>query len=102
MHRIFKDVKGVSYFQDDSLMHAKDQEEHDKLFHTVLARLKENGLTVQRDKCKFNQTAVDYLGHTVTPDWIKPKRALLQLWSTLRRHKTRNNYVHFLVMRIYV
>ena len=59
MHKIFKDVKGVSYFQDDILIHAKDQEEHDQLLHTVLTRLKENGLTVQRDKCKFNQTTVD-------------------------------------------
>ena len=33
--------------------------------------------TVQRDKCKFNQTAVDYLGHTVTPDGIKPKESLV-------------------------
>ena len=77
MHKIFKDVKGVSYFQDDILIHAKDQEEHDTLLHTVLAHLKENGLTVQRDKCKFNQTAVHYLGHTVTPDKIKTKESLI-------------------------
>ena len=77
MHKIFKDVKGVSYFQDDILIHAKDQEEHDKLLHTVFARIKENGLTVQRDKCKFNQSAVDYLGHTVTPDGIKPRESLV-------------------------
>ena len=76
MHKIFKDIEGVSYFRDNILIHAKDQEEHDKVLHTVLARLKENGLTVQRDKCKFNQTAVDYLGHTVTSDRIKPKESL--------------------------
>ena len=77
MHKIFKDVKGVSYFQDDILIHTKDQEKHDKLSHTVLARLKENGLTVLWDNCKFNQTAVDYLGHTVTPDGINPKVGLV-------------------------
>ena len=77
MHKIFKEVKGVLYFQDTILIHAKDQEEHDKFLHTVLERLKENSLTVQRDKCKFNQTAVDYLGHTVTPDGIKPKESLV-------------------------
>ena len=78
VRRFFKNtVKGVLYFQDDILIHAKDHEEHDKLLHTVLARLKENGLTVQRDKCKFNQTAVDYLGHTVTPDGIKPRESLV-------------------------
>ena len=67
----------MSYFQDDILIHAKDQEEHDKLLHTVLSHLKESGLPVQRDKCKFNQTAVDYLGHTVTSDGIKPKESLV-------------------------
>ena len=30
-HKIFKDVKGVSYFQDNMLIHAKDTEENNKL-----------------------------------------------------------------------
>ena len=77
MHKIIKDIKGVPYFQDNILIHAKGQEDHDQLLHTVLAHLEENGLMVQRDKCKFNQTTVDYLGHTVTPDGIKPKESLV-------------------------
>ena len=30
-----------------------------------------------KKKCKFNQTATDYLGHTVTPDRINPKEGLV-------------------------
>ena len=39
--------------------------------------LKENGFTIKRDKCKFNQSAVDYLGHIVTPDGIKANESLV-------------------------
>ena len=45
--------------------------------YTQFLCVKENSLTVQRDKCKFNQTAVDYLGCTVTSDGIKPKESLV-------------------------
>ena len=77
MHKILKDIKGVLYLQDNILIHAKDKVEHNKLLQTVLAHLKENGLTVQQDKYNFNQTAVDSLGRTVTPDGIKPKESLV-------------------------
>ena len=52
-HKMFKDVKGVLYFQEDILIHTKDQEEHDKLLYTVLTGLKKNGLTSSGTSANF-------------------------------------------------
>ena len=78
MHTIFKDVKGVCYFQDDILIHANSQSEHDQILRTVLSKLRHHGLIVNKDKCRFGQTSVDYLGHTITPDGITPKKELVR------------------------
>ena len=78
MHTIFMDVKGVCYFQDDILIHANSQSEHDQILRIVLSKLRHHGLIVNKDKCKFGQTSVDYLGHTITPDGITPKEDLVR------------------------
>ena len=33
---------------------------------------------MNKDKCRFGQTSVDYLGHTITPDGITPKKDLVR------------------------
>ena len=70
MHTIFKDVKGVCYFQDDILIYANSQSEHDQILRMVLSKLRHHGLIVNKDKCRFGQTSVDYLSHTITSDGI--------------------------------
>ena len=50
MHTIFKDVKGVCYFQDDILIYANSQGEHDQIFRMVLSKLRDHGLIVNKDK----------------------------------------------------
>ena len=78
MHTISKDVNGVCYFQDDILIHANSQTEHDQILRIVLSKLRHHGLIVNKDKCKFGQTSVDYLGHTITTDGITPKEDLVR------------------------
>ena len=78
MHVIFKDVKGVLYFQDDILIYATSQIEHDRILRTVLTKLRLHGLNVNREKCRFSQKSVDYLGHTITSAGITPEENLVR------------------------
>ena len=50
MHTIFNDVKGVCYFQDDILIYANSQSEHDQILKMVLSKLRHHGLIVNKDK----------------------------------------------------
>ena len=96
MHTIFKDVKGVCYFQDDILIYANSQSEHDQILRIVLSKFRYHGLLVNKDKCRFGQTSVHYLSHTITPDGITPKEDLVRQLLMLLHLKANTNYVHFL------
>ena len=58
-------IPGVLCITDDVLVHGKTQEEHDERLTLVLSRLQAAGVTLNREKLKFSQTSVMFLGHMV-------------------------------------
>ena len=62
MHTLFKGVEGVCYFQDDILVYANSQSEHDQILRMVLSKLREHGHIVNKDKCRFGQTSENLFG----------------------------------------
>ena len=69
---ILGDLDGVAYQVDDILIHAKTKEEHDSILRKVLTRLSRENITLNREKCKFFQTKISFLGHTVDASGISP------------------------------
>ena len=45
-----------------------------EILEEVFQRLKENGLAIKLEKCKFGKRNVDYLGYEVSEHGIKPLR----------------------------
>lgn len=58
-------IEGVVCFVDDILVTGKNREQHFKNLEEVFKRLYECGLTIKRDKCKFLQKTVKFLGHVI-------------------------------------
>ncbi|KAJ1194973.1 hypothetical protein NDU88_004257 [Pleurodeles waltl] len=75
---LFCDMKGVEAFQDDILIHTEDEEGHLELLGRVLEVLDKRGMTVSKDKCKFMEGKIEYLGHVLTPNGIAPKDDLVR------------------------
>ena len=44
------------------IVHAPDQETHDKLLHTVMKRLSECGLALNPEKCQFTIDRLIFMG----------------------------------------
>uniref|UniRef100_A0A3P9CQ39 ribonuclease H n=1 Tax=Maylandia zebra TaxID=106582 RepID=A0A3P9CQ39_9CICH len=59
-------LKEVLVFIDDLIIFSSSLEEHEQRLKKVLLRLKEFGLKLAPEKCKFFQTSVKYLGHVVS------------------------------------
>ena len=59
-------------YLDDILVYSKSPEEHLVHLESVLQKLSDNKLFAQLPKCHFNTTSVEYLGHIVSKDGIKP------------------------------
>ena len=66
------DREGVVCLIDDILVYGRTQEEHDERLSEVLSNLQEAGLTLNKDKCKFSQTRVSFLGHIVDDCGVRP------------------------------
>ena len=68
---ILGDIEGIVCLVDDILVTGKTQEEHDLRLQRVLARLKNAGLTLGREKCEINKQSVKFLGQIVDESGVK-------------------------------
>ena len=66
------DLNGVINMSDDILVHGEDQAEHDKNLRAVLTRLRDKGLSLNRNKCEFNKKKVAFYGYVFSSDGISP------------------------------
>ncbi|KAK8777013.1 hypothetical protein V5799_029642, partial [Amblyomma americanum] len=68
-------VPGVKAYLDDILISGCNAEEHAERLETVLSRLQKAQLRVNKDKCEFNQTSVEFLGHRIDDSGVHPSRS---------------------------
>ena len=59
-------------FIDDVLVFWKDQLEHDLRLEAALNRIQAAGITLNREKCCFNQTEMKFLGYVIDKHGIRP------------------------------
>ena len=85
MTTILEGVEGVLCHMDDVLVFGTTAEEHDQRLERVLQRLSSSGLTLNRDKCKFKVTSIEFLGHQISESGITAAQdkveAVLQMCS---------------------
>ena len=62
----------MSVYIDDILVYSRSLEEHLDHLRRVIRCLQEAGLKLKLEKCHFIRTEVEYLGHVVTPQGLKP------------------------------
>ncbi|KAL1918538.1 uncharacterized protein VTP21DRAFT_3198 [Calcarisporiella thermophila] len=62
--------KSVVVFIDDINVYSRTFDEHLEHLRAVFQRLKEHNLRLNRDKCRFGQRQLKYLGHTISAGGI--------------------------------
>ncbi|GBG82002.1 hypothetical protein CBR_g34182 [Chara braunii] len=73
----------VLIYLDDILVYSRSLDEHVEHLCTVLEWLRHAKYKANRDKCEFAQQELEYLGHYVTPQGIRPladKIEALRVW----------------------
>ena len=73
MNEILAGLDGVIVYLDDVLVFGKDQQEHDMRLEKVLCRLSENGVRLNCGKCVFATESIDFLGHHLSGNGLKPQ-----------------------------
>ncbi|XP_033229779.1 uncharacterized protein LOC117181328 [Belonocnema kinseyi] len=59
-------------YLDDLIVIGKTEEEHLRNLRKVFERLRETRLVLQPDKCKYLEKELEYLGHSVGAEGVKP------------------------------
>ena len=63
-------------YLDDFLVFSRTPQKHLERLELVFQRLAQANLKLKPSKCNFFQTSIDFLGHTVSSEWIAPPRSL--------------------------
>lgn len=100
MEKCMKDInlKEVLVFLDDLIVFSSTLEEHEIRLTHVLERLREYGLKLSPDKCKFFQNSVRYLGHVVSHEGVKTdpeKTETLKTWPRPQTLKELQSFLGF-------
>lgn len=65
MDRVLQDLPGTICFLDDVLVTGRTQKEHIQRLEAVLQRLQDFGFKLKKEKCKFFQKSISYLGYEI-------------------------------------
>lgn len=66
--------KFVLVYLDDILAYSPNRDMHTEHLRLVFQKLRDSQLFVKASKCRFYQTSLEFLGHVVSADGIRPSR----------------------------
>ena len=75
MAQVLHGFSGVVCYIDDILVTGRTREEHLGNLKAVLMRIREYGLRLKQSKCQFFQSQLDFLGHTISAQGVKPTKS---------------------------
>ena len=70
--------KSCLVYLDDILIYSSNREQHFKDVYVICFKLAASGLKLKWKKCKVEQTEVEYLGHIISSEYIKPSPSKVQ------------------------
>jgi len=75
MAQVLSGIPNVAYYIDDILITGHTRAEHIENLHMVLQRLRDYGLKLKKSKYEFFAKDLEFLGHRISPEGIKPTAA---------------------------
>ena len=103
MNDIFRDLLDICVvvYLDDILVYSRNAEEHEQHLRQVLQRLKEHQLYARPSKCTLFASSIEYLGHIIDGNGMRPNPRLVQAITEFPRPKTLKELQSFLGLANY-
>lgn len=73
MEVILVGCEGCLNYMDDIIIYGETRDQHNERLNIVLTRLKEYNVALNESKCLFGVTELEFLGHKLSANGIKPK-----------------------------
>ena len=100
--QVLSDLPGHICYQDDILIYAEKEEEHDSRLRAILDRLRSVGLKLNKSKCTICVSELEFLGHRLSANGIAPSPDQVAALSTMPRPNTADSLRSFLGMATYL
>ena len=98
MDQVLEGIPHVFVYMDDVLVASRNHVEHQEDLGRVLQCLEEHGLVLNKEKCTFRASQVDYLGYVVDATDVQPIPARLAAISDFPPPSTKGELQRFLGM----
>ena len=95
---VLRDLDCVFVYIDDILIASSSEEQHARDLQRVFQRLQEHGLLLRPDKCRFGLTEVNFLGHHLDTQGIRPLPEKVSAVANFPRPSTPKELQTFLGM----
>ena len=96
MRRLLEGLRHLESYVDDVLAHTKSWEEHLVALREFFERVRRAKLTLKPKKCQIGFDTIDFLGHTLSGDHIKPKEESIDKIKEMPRPKNKKQVRSFL------
>lgn len=102
MEQILSECENVVNFIDDIMIFGATEQEHDRALEKVLSVLKSRNVLLNHDKCIYKVNELEFLGHLMTPQGIRPASSKIEALQKFREPKTPEEVRSFLGLVTYV
>lgn len=96
LERILQQCEGTINFIDDILVYGRNLEEHNQRLEKTLHVLESNNVFLNRDKCIYRINKIEFLGHELSPQGIKPLESHVKVIQNFRAPRTVDEIQSFL------
>ena len=98
LDELLSELDGIVRSMDDILVHGETLEEHDERLERLLTVLDENGITLNLKKCIFRKSELEFLGHVVSAEGIRPIHQRMEAVKSFPTPKNVKELKSFLVV----
>lgn len=97
-----ENLTGVTVVADDILIYgcgdtqAEARRDHDRNLIELLERARNINLKLNKAKCRFNMTELQYIGHVLTPQGVKPDPEKVNVIKSMKQPKDAEEVRRFL------
>lgn len=88
IQQVLADCDGAKNIADDIIVFGNNMDEHDKRLKKVLLKLQECGLTLNASKCEFRLPELQFMGHVLSKQGIRPTQERVE--AILETRKPQN------------
>jgi hypothetical protein len=92
-HLFFRE--GSLVYLDDLICYSATMDEHVHKLRKIFQRLEQANFNIQPDKCVFATDSVEYLGHIVTKDGVKPDPRKIRTIRNTLYHEMLDHFTRF-------